>query len=164
MTEYPDVRIDWIRHRTPSLAVFEDGVKVQTIDLSSYNFDALHTLFSGHFVRRQAGRALDESPAVPGSASVNSSGGGSARAAAVDAASSSSSSPTPVRSNDAALPQPALSGWQAADASIATGVSQLPPRYFPVLLASPVLLVVAVWWRCRAPRQIHSAKPQSMAV
>ena len=52
--------MQWIRHHNPDLAIFVDGVKTQTIDLSRYNYNALHTLFTEHFVRigGHAGRGL----------------------------------------------------------------------------------------------------------
>lgn len=120
MDQYPAVRLDWIRHHNPELAIFENGAKTQTIDLSPYKYDALHELFTRHFTRGHA-RRLDEasaSSAVPLPLPRRHTNATS---------NSSTITPAPRSSHDAALPQPVSDGWQAADPSmIVAGVDSLP--------------------------------------
>ena len=47
--QYPDVKIEWIFHHNPDLFVFQDGKQLQSIDLSRYDYEGLHTLFKQHF-------------------------------------------------------------------------------------------------------------------
>ena len=33
VSEYPDVTIEWIRHHNPDLAIYQNGVKIQTMSI-----------------------------------------------------------------------------------------------------------------------------------
>ena len=47
---YAGVKIEWIPHHNPDLSIFgDDGKLEQKIDLSTYDYDALHALFKKHF-------------------------------------------------------------------------------------------------------------------
>ena len=144
MDEYPDVRIEWIRHHNPELAVFVDGAKTQTIDLSGYNYGALHRLFASHFTRRQAGRALAVDAEHSANRSVNSTG---------------APVPAPVRSYDAAVPKPTPSGWHAADVDRIAELGS--PTYLVLLALSAIALVLLA--RCSLRRPAPS-KPPAMDV
>ena len=188
--EYPDVRLDWIRHHTPELAIFENNVKVKTIDLSSYNHEGLHTLFSSHFTRRAAGRALADStaaepPKVPATNAVASLVGGvgganQARANASGAiantgADTAATTILPAAANaarlsrssdDAALPQPVLDGWQDADKTMIAGVDSVPslPSYFVLLTASALCLAFVVRYIARKRAFGAPTKPPALDV
>ena len=180
--QYPSVRIEWIRHHTPELAIFRDGSKIQTIDLSGYNYNGLHELFSKHFAR--AGRALADADAggsTPGgnigsggsstatSAVAAAQGATSAAAAAVAAlagslpASMSRASPFLRSPNDADLPQLVYDARQAADATVIAGLGQMP-SYIALLAASS--LCIALVARCVLRRRTVAGalKPASLDV
>ena len=113
--QYADVRIEWIRHHTPELAIFDGGRKIQTIDLSPYNYAGLHQLFRTHFPARgsaTAGRALsDERAGAPTATATNTT----SSTTTTTSSSARPAVPAPLRLHDAALPQPASGGWRAAD-------------------------------------------------
>ena len=53
---YKNVKIEWIRHHNPDLEIFDERGKVlRKIDLSAYDFNGLHVLFSSYFAKAKAG-------------------------------------------------------------------------------------------------------------
>lgn len=152
VSEYPDVTIEWIRHHNPDLAIYQNGVKIQTIDLSPYKYNALHELFASHFSRRGTGRALAAVEASVG-AQVRAAEAfdevalaGATAAPAINpntSTSTSNSTPAPRSSHDAALPQPVVDGWQAADLSMIVGAGDglLVPHWTLVYLLAALALV-----------------------
>lgn len=106
--QYPDVKIEWIFHHNPDLFVFEGGKQVASIDLSRYDYDALHTLFKQHFRTK----AMVAAGGDPPEASTH-------RALASDGHAPSS---TPhALLHDADAPQPS-SGWRFADSLAELGI------------------------------------------
>ena len=162
--QYADVRIEWIRHHTPELAIFNGGVKVQTIDLSPYNYAGLHELFRTHFTRRSAaaGRALSGELASAPNVNTNTTSSTSTTNSIARLA-----VPAPLRFNDAALPQPASGGWRAVD----TSISEIAASNLLLLLtgATAALALVAAALlarRCALRRRAASPKfgPKSAAM
>ena len=61
--QYPDVKLEWIRHHNPDLSIYDAGKLIRTIDLSKYNYIQLHDLFHKNFWKvgdPQPGRALQD--------------------------------------------------------------------------------------------------------
>ena len=107
--QYPDVKIEWIFHHNPDLFVFQDGKQVQSIDLSRYDYEGLHTLFKQNFRTKAMVAAGGDAPEAP-----------SHRALASDGHAPSS---TPhALLHDANAPQPD-SGWRFADSLAEVGIS-----------------------------------------
>ena len=126
MDQYPDVKIEWIRHHNPELNVIdENGKTFKTIDLGPYDFKALHELFAKYFTKLGQGRMLGGSEGGGGAAgttTINNSSGSSGSGSPITVTISSTDGvddaarhphPTPLRPNEAALPQ--TLGRQAAD-------------------------------------------------
>lgn len=52
MDQYPDVTVNWKLHERPVLHVYDtQGIEVKTVDLSQFDHEKLHVLFSAHFRR-----------------------------------------------------------------------------------------------------------------
>lgn len=186
MDQYPDVRIEWIRHHNPELDIFENGRKVQTIDLSPYTTTKLHDLFSKHFTRTGThGRSLGETTNVTGQASSSATSiistspststivSGSTSAGTNNSSVALSAAP-PLRPNDTVLPLPHRR--QAVDAMIAaaaarpsaapptataSGVNEVPTY---ALLAASSGLVLALLSRCVVQRRHRAPKAAAMEV
>ena len=152
--QYPSVTIEWIRHHNPELNIInEQGRTTKTIDLSAYNYDGLHKLFSSYFTRRNSGgRLLGDAHNSNSSSSSSSSNSESAGAAAHLS--------TSLRSNDAALPSTDSFGGHAADDSAAAawrGVNALRDS-FMINLVLGMSLVIAIYFVGRCVQRRRRAR------
>ena len=55
--QYDAVRVEWHPGHPPELKVMDGNAVVKTIDLSTYKYDGLHTLFQSHFQRHATATA-----------------------------------------------------------------------------------------------------------
>jgi len=116
--QYPDVKLEWIRHHSPELTIYEDGRAAHTVDLSKLDYPGLHTLFSQHFPK--AGDAASRRLRGDGGNGTAALPSASAATLAAKMAEATSTSPMP---NDATLPK-LLPGRQVVDTTTAQGSTQ----------------------------------------